>query len=49
MKTNYVEMHKSLGERLAQLGSEIPWPMTGFTRLHKKPLRRVLSPPKSKN
>jgi AhpD family alkylhydroperoxidase len=36
MKTDYVEMHKSLEERLAQLGSEIPGPMTGFTRLHKK-------------
>jgi AhpD family alkylhydroperoxidase len=36
MNTNYVEMHKSLEERLAQLGSEIPGPMTGFARLHKK-------------
>jgi AhpD family alkylhydroperoxidase len=36
MKPNYVEMHKSLEERLAQLGSEIPGPMTGFARLHKK-------------
>ena len=36
MKTNYVEMHKSLEERLAQLGSEIPGPMSGFARLHKK-------------
>jgi AhpD family alkylhydroperoxidase len=36
MKHDYVEMHKSLEERLAQLGSEIPGPMTGFARLHKK-------------
>ena len=36
MKTNYVEMHKTLEERLTQLGSEIPGPMTGFARLHKK-------------
>ena len=36
MKTDYVEMHKSLEESLAQLGSEIPGPMTGFARLHKK-------------
>jgi alkylhydroperoxidase/carboxymuconolactone decarboxylase family protein YurZ len=36
MKTNYVEMHQTLEERLAQLGSEIPGPMTGFARLHKK-------------
>ncbi len=36
MKTDYFEMYKSLEERLAQLGSEIPGPMTGFARLHKK-------------
>jgi AhpD family alkylhydroperoxidase len=36
MKTDYVEMHKSLEERLAQLGSGIPGPMSGFARLHKK-------------
>ena len=36
MKTNYVEMHKTLEERLAQLGSEIPGPISGFARLHKK-------------
>ena len=36
MKTNYVETHQALEERLAQLGSEIPGPMTGFARLHKK-------------
>jgi AhpD family alkylhydroperoxidase len=36
MKTDYVQMHKTLEARLAQLGSEIPGPMTGFARLHKK-------------
>jgi len=36
MKTDYVEMHKTLEDRLAQLGSEIPGPMSGFARLHKK-------------
>jgi AhpD family alkylhydroperoxidase len=36
MKTNYVELYQSLEERLAQLGNEIPGPMTGFARLHKK-------------
>ena len=36
MKTDYVEMHKSLEEHLAHLGSEIPGPMSGFARLHKK-------------
>jgi len=44
MKTNYIEMYKSLEERLAQLGSEIPGPMTGFVRLHKKAIEEsVLS------
>ncbi|MCL4528792.1 MAG: carboxymuconolactone decarboxylase family protein [Chloroflexi bacterium] len=38
MKTDYVEMHKSLEERLAQLGSEMSGPMVGFARLHKKAL-----------
>jgi AhpD family alkylhydroperoxidase len=36
MKTNYVEIHQTLKERLAQLGNELPGPMTGFARLHKK-------------
>jgi AhpD family alkylhydroperoxidase len=36
MKTDYVEMHKSLEECLTQLGSEIPGPTSGFARLHKK-------------
>ena len=36
MATNYVDYHKHLEERLAQLGHELPGPMTGFARLHKK-------------
>jgi len=36
MKTDYVELRQTLEERLAQLGTEIPGPMTGFARLHKK-------------
>jgi len=36
MTTDYVEYHKHLEERLAQLGQEIPGPMSGFARLHKK-------------
>lgn len=36
MKTDYIELHQFLEERLAQLGSEIPGPMSGFARLHKK-------------
>jgi AhpD family alkylhydroperoxidase len=36
MKTDYVELHQYLEERLARLGNEIPGPMTGFARLHKK-------------
>ena len=36
MTTNYVELHQHLQDRLAQLGGELPGPMTGFARLHKK-------------
>jgi len=34
--TNYVEVHQHLEERLEQLGRELPGPMSGFARLHKK-------------
>lgn len=34
--TDYIEYHRHLEERLAQLGQEIPGPMSGFARLHKK-------------
>jgi AhpD family alkylhydroperoxidase len=36
MTTNYVEYYKHLEERLIQLGQELPGPMSGFARLHKK-------------
>jgi AhpD family alkylhydroperoxidase len=36
--TDYIELHQHLENRLAQLGHEIPLPMSGFTRLHKKAL-----------
>jgi AhpD family alkylhydroperoxidase len=36
MSTNYLEVHKHLEERLIQFGKEMPGPMTGFARLHKK-------------
>jgi AhpD family alkylhydroperoxidase len=36
MTTNFVEEYQHLQERLAQLGSELPGPMSGFNRLHKK-------------
>ena len=36
MTIDYVDYHRHLEERLAQLGREIPGPMTGFARLHKK-------------
>jgi AhpD family alkylhydroperoxidase len=36
MITDYVEEHRHLEERLAQLGQEIPGPMSGFARLHRK-------------
>jgi AhpD family alkylhydroperoxidase len=34
--TNYVELYRDLEERLAQFGREMPGPMSGFARLHKK-------------
>ncbi len=34
--TNYVFHHRHLEERLTQFGKEMPGPMTGFARLHKK-------------
>lgn len=36
MTINYIQEHQHLEERLAQLGKELPGPMTGFARLHKK-------------
>jgi len=36
MTTDYIGFHKHLEERLAQLGRELPGPMTGFARLRKK-------------
>jgi AhpD family alkylhydroperoxidase len=34
--TDYIALHQHLEGRLAQLGREIPLPMGGFARLHKK-------------
>lgn len=34
--TDYIDYHNHLEERLAQFGKEMPGPMTGFARLHKK-------------
>ena len=36
MTTNYIELRQQLEERLTQFGREMPGPMTGFARLHKK-------------
>ena len=36
MTTNYLELRDHLEERLTQFGREMPGPMTGFARLHKK-------------
>jgi AhpD family alkylhydroperoxidase len=36
MTSNYLEAHKHLEDRLIQFGKEMPGPMTGFARLHKK-------------
>jgi AhpD family alkylhydroperoxidase len=36
MTTNYPELRQHLEERLTQFGREMPGPMSGFARLHKK-------------
>ena len=36
MTTNYIELRQQLEERLTQFGREMPGPMSGFARLHKK-------------
>ena len=36
MTTNYIELRQHLEDRLSQFGREMPGPMTGFARLHKK-------------
>jgi len=36
MTMDYVELRRHLEDRMAQLGRELPGPMTGFARLHKK-------------
>ncbi len=38
MNTDYVTYYQHLEERLGQLGRELPGPMGGFTRLHRKAL-----------
>lgn len=36
MNTDYVRYHKQLEERLMRLSQDLPGPMSGFARLHKK-------------
>ena len=36
MTTTYLELRNHLEERLTQFGREMPGPMSGFARLHKK-------------
>ncbi len=36
MSTDYIALRQHLEERLTQFGREVPGPMSGFTRLHKK-------------
>ena len=36
MMTNYIEYHQHLEESLARLGQDLPGPMSGFARLHRK-------------
>lgn len=36
MSTDYIALHQHLEDRLTQFGREMPGPMSGFARLHKK-------------
>ncbi len=48
MTTDYLQEHEHLEERLAQLGQEIPGPMSGFARLHRKAVEDGALPAKVK-
>lgn len=48
MTIDYLEEHKHLEERLVQLGQEIPGPMSGFARLHRKAVEDGALPAKVK-
>ena len=36
MTVDFIELHQHIQERLGELGSNLPGPMSGFARLHKK-------------
>jgi AhpD family alkylhydroperoxidase len=46
--TNYIQEHLHLEQRLAELGKELPGPMTGFARLHRKAMEDGALPGKVK-
>ena len=48
MTTDYINYHQHLQERLAQLGRELPGPMGGFARLHRKAMEDGALPGKIK-
>lgn len=48
MRTDYIEYHNHLEERLGQLGRELPGPMSGFARLHKKAVEQGVLSSKTK-
>lgn len=48
MKTDYVLEQQHLEARLAQLGQELPGPMSGFARLHRKAVEDGALPGKVK-
>jgi AhpD family alkylhydroperoxidase len=48
MTMDYLQEYKHLEERLVQLGQEIPGPMSGFARLHRKAVEDGALPAKVK-
>jgi|GEM_PF-4444409 len=45
MPTNYVELYQELEDHLTQFGRELPGPMSGCARLHKKAVKGIARPP----
>ena len=48
MTSDYSEAYKHLEDRFAQMGQEIPGPMSGFARLHRKAVEDGALPAKVK-
>jgi AhpD family alkylhydroperoxidase len=48
MTTNYVELHDHLEKQITALGTELPGPLSGFSRLHSKAMEDGILDAKTK-